>query len=321
MTQINCSKSGHTEESNNDEKIGMRTSITFIMNEDKNGSNTFYKNATYYYNMHPSEKSDIVQHSCRTLEEVIEYLNHGEKAIKYKVINIVCHGNAWQGLAVPINGKYGRASLPNLTNAYKKNNIPALCSHQIDQQTKINIVSCGIGQNNDLVEIIGKILSCPAKKNKPIINLESDYVNFTDKLEMRLSSFYFVTSKYDYEDPKNIASKLRKKYDSTPIEWERAYETFHTSERNIPYKHCFRMMVEWNFFFDKKNMMPVLTSDTAIRQWLETQPEPSNELAQMQLTKEDFMWHCFSHSDEKNGIKIKGYSMVAGVMIDQCPFN
>ena len=73
------------------------SSVTFIMGSDKPNTNDFYKNATYYYHMHPIDKTDFVILSCKSLEDVLDYLTLQSDHTYFETINIVCHGNPWQG--------------------------------------------------------------------------------------------------------------------------------------------------------------------------------------------------------------------------------
>lgn len=319
LTQYSCSKvsiDNHNASPINNCVTEGRTSVTFIMGTDKPNTNDFYKNATYFYNMHPEHKTDYVIHSERSLMNVIQYLSDSPSGKYYSTINIVCHGNPWQGLSVAVNNDISRATLPHLDSALKNNLISPLCSAYIDSFTKINIISCGVGQNKAFTQTINKLFSCPAKTNNPVVNVEKYYVNFTDKMQFRQSQFYFVSSKYDYNDPNVISGKLRRKYKDVPINWKQAYQNSYRQETDDPYKHGFRMMIEWSFGIDNKNIIPDMKTDNEILKWIKSQPAAMHELEQMQLKPEDFMWHAFPPTDQTFDIKIKGYGNVEGVMID-----
>ncbi|MBK7632895.1 MAG: hypothetical protein IPJ13_00445 [Saprospiraceae bacterium] len=292
------------------------SSVTFIMGSDKPNTNDFYKNATYYYHLHPIDKTDFVILSCKSLEDVLDFLTLQSDHTYFETINIVCHGNPWQGLSMPIANNLPRASLPNLDAAFKKNWINPLCTDAVDQHSKINIISCGVGQNKEISDIIKKIFTCPKTKTSPMINIETNYVNFTDKLDKKRSEFYFVASKYDYNDPGILASKLSNKYKTIALNWQKAYRNEHRNSENEPYKHHFRMLVEWKIGFNEGTEIPELKKDADILNWLKIQPAAMGELQQMQLKPEDFMWHCLKVTDQPNTIKIKGYGNVEGVMID-----
>jgi len=51
-----------------------RTSITFIMGEDKKESNPYYQEAMQYYRHHPKDGTDIVNNDCRSLVAMQKYL-------------------------------------------------------------------------------------------------------------------------------------------------------------------------------------------------------------------------------------------------------
>ncbi len=293
-----------------------RSSVTFIMGTDEPNSNTFYKNATYYYHMHPEDKTDVVTHSCKTLKDILDYLSNPLESKSYGTINIVCHGNPWQGLSMSIATDLPRASLPNLLSGLKSKWITPLCANSIDHHSRINIISCGVGQNNELAEILKEIFSCTESGSLPVLNIEKYYVNFTDKLDKKRSEFYFVASKYDYNDPNTISGKLKNKYRNIPINWQKAYRNESRNSGDDPHKHRFRMLVEWKIGFNDSNEIPELKNDVDILKWLKSQHAAMAELKQMDLKPEDFMWHSFLVTDQSNTIKIKGYGNVEGVMID-----
>jgi hypothetical protein len=293
-----------------------RSSVTFIMGADEPNSNNFYRNTTYYYHMHPEDKTDVVTHSCKTLKDILDYLSNPLESKSYGTINIVCHGNPWQGLSMSIATDLPRASLPNLQSALKSKWITPLCTNSIDHHSRINVISCGVGQNNELVEILKEIFSCPESGSLPVLNIEKYYVNFTDKLDKKRSEFYFVATKYDFSDPNTISGKLKYKYKNTPINWQKAYRNESKNSEDAPYKYRFRMLVEWKIGFKDLKDIPVLKKEADILKWLKTQNTAMDELKQMQLQPEDFMWHSFLISDQHNTLKIKGYGNVEGVMVD-----
>lgn len=296
-----------------------RTSVTFIMGDDESQKNNFYKNATYFYHMDITQKTDFVVHSCKTLMDVSEYLSNNSNGKKFGTINMVCHGNPWQGLSILIAKHLPRANVSNLENALKNKWIKPLCSDGIDHNTIINIVSCGVGKNNDFKSVINKFFTCPDNPYPPLINIETHFVNFSDKHEKRLSDFYFVLSKYEFDDPQIIANKLQNKYQQILIDWQTAYNHDNKLSGDRPYKHQFKMLVEWKIGFEHQNEIPNLSKEPDIVTWLKTQNDAMTELEQMKLKLEDFMWHSFVVTDQQNTLKIKGYANVEGVLVDVPP--
>lgn len=293
-----------------------RASVTFIMGVDKPNTNDFYKNATYFYNMHPAYKTDFVIHSQLTLADVLRYLTASPANKSYSTVNIVCHGNPWQGLRVAVDKNIPRATLPQLNAALKNGLISPLCSPYIDDLTKINIISCGVGQNRAFSEILNQLFKCRANNKNPNVRVDKHYINFTNKMNFTQSEFYFVASKYDYNDPNVISGKLKLKYKDIPINWKKAYQNTIDLETNEPYKHRFRMLIEWKIGFNNENEIPDFKNDTDILTWIKTQNNAMQELEQMKLKPEDFMWHSLPVNDQPISLRIKGYGNVEGVMIN-----
>ena len=87
-----------------------RVSITFILGNDVKATNSFYSNASYFYNMNDHYKTDFVVHNCTSLIDVLNYLKSQHDGFGYSTINLVVHGNPWQGLRLPIDKDQPRAS-------------------------------------------------------------------------------------------------------------------------------------------------------------------------------------------------------------------
>ena len=292
-----------------------RPSITFILGQDKSNNNNFYTNATYYYNMHPTQKTDFVINHCRTLKDILNYLERDSLKEKYGIINLVCHGNPWQGLSIHIDSTLPRASITNLKKSIDGNFISPICSKVIDSKTIINIVSCGVGQNSDYKKVLEKIFTCQNTGEKPNLFIEKYYVNFKDKLEMEKSNFYFVTSKYEFDEQDLIVKKLSSKYSDVAINWETAYENEANNNEKSPYRHHFKMVIEWEFAFKNASEIPIFRNSNSIEDWLKLQKNAMSEIKQMQLEPSDFQWYSLP-SLKKNNVRVKGYCNVEGVMVD-----
>lgn len=157
-----------------------RVSITFILGNDEKSTNSFYAHASYFYNMNDDHKTDYVVHSCKTLNDVLNYLKNQHNGFCYSTINLVAHGNPWQGLRLPIDKDLPRASAVHLKNALDSGMLKPLCTTKIDGGTTINVVSCAVGNNALFVEMLEQLFFCPESNSHPTIHCEKFYVNFSN---------------------------------------------------------------------------------------------------------------------------------------------
>ncbi|MBK8701805.1 MAG: hypothetical protein IPN29_20470 [Saprospiraceae bacterium] len=293
-----------------------RVSITFILGQDEKITNEFYQNATYYFQMSAKDKTDFIVHNCKSLKAVQAYIQRELTGKKFKTINLVCHGNPWQGLRIPIGDGLPRASATHLEVAFQNGYISPLCSSKIDEATTINIVSCGVGQNKLFLEMMKNIFTCPSSNLSPTVNAEAFYVNFSNKQEYVRSSLYYVTSKYDQKDNGVFISKLKRKYNNEGIDWKKAYRPSAKKCEGVPYRYHYKMLIEWSVSFKPQDKIPDLSTEKKIITWLNAQDYAKKELDQMQLKPEEIQWHCFVGPPSSKSIKIKGYCNIEGVMVD-----
>ncbi|HMS98808.1 MAG TPA: hypothetical protein PLQ57_06940 [Saprospiraceae bacterium] len=293
-----------------------RVSVTFILGTDEKSKNSFYSNASYFFNMNEQYKTNYVVNNCSTLIEVLDYLLNQHPGYCYSTINLVGHGNPWQGLRIPIDKGLPRASAVHLKNAFDANLLSPLCSPRVDGGTTINVVSCGVGNNVLFVEMLKKLFFCPDNETQPTLHCEKFYVNFSNNREYVKSSLFYIVSKYDQHNTATYVSKLKNKYPSNNIDWEAAYSNTCNRELGLPYRYHFKMLVDWKVSLDPQETKPVLNSDASIIAWLKNQDFALYELSQMQMNAEDIHWHCLSDPATPHLVKIKGYCNIEGVMVD-----
>jgi hypothetical protein len=296
-----------------------RVSITFILGNDEKSTNSFYAHASYFYNMNDDHKTDYVVHSCKTLNDVLNYLKNQHNGFCYSTINLVAHGNPWQGLRLPIDKDLPRASAVHLKNALDSGMLKPLCTTKIDGGTTINVVSCAVGNNDLFVEMLEQLFFCPENNSHPTIHCEKFYVNFSNNQQYTRSSLYFIVSKYDQHNPVVFISGLKNKYPATHINWEAAYSNPCSRDAGMPYRYHFKMLVDWKVSLDPHTVKPKLDTDANIMEWLKTQDFAIDELNQMQLKIEDLHWFCLPDPNDANLVKIKGYCHIEGVMVDHKP--
>lgn len=302
----------HSEVAEISNLINNGKSITFILGkDDPKLKNSFYRSATEYYSFDKNEKTDEVITKFRTIADLAEYLSNNQFKNVFSTINIVSHGNPWQGMSAKIYQGGPRANYKNLIEAFDNGLIKPICSNAIGQNTNINIISCGIGKDENLIYALQKLFQCRENNDHATVNISKDYVFFDSGNKKRDADFYFVVSKYKYNDRKRIESKIRSKYHDKTIDWKKALNRFEF-DNNEPYSHRFRILVDWKYLNQSKNIPNNLKSEKNIKIWIKTQKEAVDQLEQMQLNIDDLQWFAFYDKDE---LRIKAYANIEGVIV------
>lgn len=298
---------------------GKRISVTFIMGVDRNKGNDFYTQATKYFRSNPAGKTDFIIQDVATLSDVIDWLQKGTPHKQmYSDINIVSHGNPWQGMSVPVASGYYRCSYSTLQHAITNRKIKPLSSVFADSLTTIKIISCAVGRDKDFGKALSALFTGAYNpKNKPLISVPTSYLTFTEDNKMTEAAYYFITSKHRYDDNRVISARLMKKYGDLGFDWTKAYSTRRLSDK-YPSRHSFRMAVVWQFVYDSESEIPVLKDEKSILGYLNKQQECISELKSMELLPGEFQWFSFPLNQDQKGIKILGYCEVNGVLEPLC---
>ncbi|GJM31454.1 MAG: hypothetical protein DHS20C18_04550 [Saprospiraceae bacterium] len=296
-----------------------QVSLTFILGEDGENGNQFYKRANYYYQMHPTDKTDYVVYQCRSLQEVKDYLESFSQPLS--LINLVSHGNPWQGLSVPILKDGERSSYTNLKLAFDRQLISPVRTPALTAETRVNIVSCGVGQDEKLVGQLERFFEFHSGDH-PVVIASEHYINFGEKLKKYTSKYYFVTSKYEYADQTMIPNRLTGKYREAGIDWSEAYTKSAEDNPGSAYRYHFRMAVNWTVLFDNKREIDKIQSESDLVHWMKSQEKLNNALEEMDLTFQDFHWAYFQAGTDKDvALKIRGFCNVDGIMVNVAERN
>lgn len=287
-------------------------SITFILGkDDPKLKNSFYRAATEYFTYDKFAKTDEVLTQFRTLTELAEYLSNNEFKHVFNTVNIVSHGNPWQGMSAKIYKGGPRANFKNLNYAFDNGLLKQICSNAIGHNTIINIISCGIGKDENFVHAFQKLFYCDGDNDHATVNISKDYVFFDSGNKKRNADFYFVVSKYKFHDKNKIEAKIRSKYPDKFINWTEALNKCEFSN-NEPYSHSFRILVDWKYLNQTKNIPNNLNSEKNIKNWIKTQKEAVDQLKIMKLNIDDLQWFAFYDKDE---LRIKAYANIEGVIV------
>jgi hypothetical protein len=321
-TEEQC-QSGLAEEECKNEN---RTSITFILGEDKDPNNRYYEEASHYYTHNRSGKTDYVVSSCRSLTEVKDYLKENEtiNCLPWGTINLVSHGNEWTGLSVRVTPDSKRATVERILEHIQSKEFEPLSAALIDSQTEVFLHGCGVGNSQALVEAVRAFMS--GKNYKPLMYAPklfeyyaSVHSDIGTQSERYLAQSWVVSYKMG-EKPNMISlmNELREKYQDVPVDWSGSLQREKPRWIGDTYHYTFEVPVKW--VIPVSGVVTDLTQEKNQITWLQAQPKILNELAKLQIPIEKFKWSFTNvYIDKDDGsrvraIYVKGYCTVLCVL-------
>jgi len=322
ITDCECHKS---EPSFIEEKPVFGEEITFILGDDKALDNPFYKQAETYYRYNKDDKTEHVVTSCQSLTEVQDYLIKEVSDRPWKLINLVSHGNQFTGLSVRIEPGGKRASPQQLTKYIDNSKLKELPNHVINNDTRIILHGCGLGNNEELLTLVQKVFS--TKNSIPKFTASKHFEYYVTISENNIHPIKYQADNWPIYYRKGykpsdgvLGRRLSKKYPNSTINWiealknETAYlpgEVFHY-EYTIPLK--------WVFTYTSKDSIPELKSNKAIVEWVSKHPTMSQDLHNLNIPANRFNWwirNVYVKNDDGTrspALWIKGYCTILNVL-------
>jgi hypothetical protein len=306
-----------------DKMTTSRSSIAFILGEDKETDNPYYAEALRYYSTNPEGKTDFVINTCRSLVDVKEYLkkNKSPNNLPWGTIHLVSHGNQWTGLSVKISPDSKRATLQRILEHIQSDQYESLKPTVIDAETQLLLHGCGIGNNGALVEAVSSFFS--NKNNRPMIFAPKlfEYYASTGS-EKKLQSQRYVAQSWlisypmaDKPSPNLLTNELREKYSDARVDWQSALSREQPRWIGDAYHYTFEVPVKWIIPIDSAF---ALSEESQIA-WLQNQQQIVDELKALQLPIEEFKWSLTNGYTESKGHKmpavfVKGYCTMLCVL-------
>lgn len=285
-----------------------RQSITFILGEDKESDNPFYKNAEDYFKYNPEGMTDHVVTHCRSLTEILEVLNRYHELIQqpFSLINIVSHSNPWTGISMALFKEGERINADRLENALKDNLIHST-KGGIDQDTKIVFHACGLGKNERLVNALQASFTTNSQQ-KPKLVANNHYINFRKEgdqvFRKEMEVFYaFYPTAYKPADL-HLVRQLKSRYPEVDINWLDALNTQTINNESDIFSYKYNVPIEWEIFYPEYDV-PLLPTREDQMEWIMNQDNLITLVEKTEIPLKDFRWIV------KKGDKVyeEGYSV------------
>jgi len=311
----------------NEPCIEERKSITFILGDDKEEDNRYYKEATAYYTNNAEGKTNYLITTFRSLTEVRDYLevNAPTNGLPWGRINLVSHGNQWTGLSVKVAPGAKRSTPKRIEEYINSNDFCPMSKNTIDEKTEIFLHGCGVGNNEALVNILAKAFR--SEEHQPLVRASklfeyyaSAQTNNVVQTEHYLANSWFTCYAMGERPSENVISnEFHDKYPTASVDWHHALQT--TTPRWIgdTYHYTFEVPVKWVIPVTSDSI-PSLTSVEAQLQWLKQQSQIIEELTNIDIPMEKFTWSFTTvYINNDDGTKspavwVKGYCTILCVL-------
>ena len=318
-----CIESESTMTEDRFQSLSDHTSVTFVMGADKQGSN-YYTLATEHFLFDDQERTDIVINSCRTISDVINFLNDSKlrNTNPWSIINIVAHGNPNTGINLYLSDEGEKATPKRMLQAVLLDTLPKVNASVVDSTTKVNVWSCGIGKNPLITFSMSKFFQ-PDNGDNLSVYCSPHFVIFKPDTEShkisRLSlSYWPYYYKRGYRpSDSEIVQALNRSYPTDTVNWNHAIEQSIDSDL---FSQEYHIPVSYTKIYDQKSERPDLTTTEQQMQWLNAQKSILEQIEDSGIPKEKFNWqvrniiHTDSYGNKVPAVKAIGMATVVNVL-------
>ncbi len=307
-----------------------RESITFILGDDTEEDNMFYKEAARYYQYDLIDRTEYMVNSCRSLTEVREYLLKHPPINNqpWGAINLVTHGNQWLGLSVKIAPGQKRTTEKSLKNALNNGVFIPLPNAVIDSSSELFVHGCAVGQNKNLLEAIGIVFR--SNNEKPLVRASLFFENYTSHEEngtVYNSKRYFAKTWFAYykrgyrPGDIRISRQLKQRYPDADVNWRDVLKREGPRWPGDSYHYSFDVPVKWIVTYSDNESLPDISTDENKNLWLLDQDELLSVIESTEIPINKFIWRIktIKYKCEDGtlipAIRVKGYATVLCILM------
>ncbi len=274
-------------------EIENHTSVTFIMGSDKQGSN-YYSLATEHFLYNEEEKTDLVINSCRTVSDIITFLNDSKlrNTNPWSVVNIVAHGNPNTGMNLYLSDEGEKATPKRMLQAVLIDSLPKVSAHVMNSNTNVNVWSCGIGKNPLITMSLNKIFQ-PQDGDSVSVYCSPHFVIFrpdsiTNEIRRLSLSYWPYYYQRGYRPSESeIAYEMSKQYPTDTLNWRGALSE---KESKDLFSEEYHIPVSYTKIYDRKSDRPELGSKVQQLKWLKSQNSIVSQVENAGIPLDKFHW-------------------------------
>ena len=301
-----------------------KQSIAFLLGEDASGKQ-YFQLAEQHFLFDEEEQTDVLVKSCRSIEDVLYYINETADHVFWETIHIVVHGNPYNGLSVAIDNEGPRATPKNLIKATMNLSLPAIQTAAIDTNTQINFWACGIGKNPFIKIAMEHFFKLPNGR-LPQLYVSSHFVLFEKSKNgyapKRYNAKYWpYIFKRGYRPADwQIEKSLKQQYPTIDVDWMVAIQRSESGTNYSSFQNIFHIPVSWTVIYPSKQSRPSVRSKEDKMEWIRSQPALLQQIEEVNIPLDKFTWtvNKIIHTDEQGqkvpAIKAIGMATVLCVL-------
>ncbi len=326
-TESTESKRGHLNKTPTN--FHSRESITFILGEDRELDNPYYKEAEIYYRYSYKDRTEHLVTSCRSMQEVREYLASFPPSNKrpWGLINLVTHGNQWIGLSVRLTPEGKRTSENSIHEASKLGLFSPMPDSIIDNFSCIYVHGCAVGKNIDLLRAVSNLFASTNYKPRVQASPLFEYYTSNQTHMGRVSSHrYYTRAWYAYYKKGyrpcdiHISNQLKKQYPKTRILWRDVLTREVPRWEGDTYHYTFDVPVKWVTLYSSWDDLPDISSIENQQQWIRQQADLMEAINKTKIPLDKFSWqfkkirYPLDDGSLVPGIRVRGYCTVLCIL-------
>ncbi len=306
-----------------------RQSITFILGDDEKGAKPYYSLAFDYYRTDKFARTENINNTCRSLSEVRDYLrdNPPGNGRPWGLIHLVSHGNEWYGLSVPVEPGSKRSSTDRLDEFVNEGKFESLSDQLIDDSTEIFLHGCGLGNDQELLQVVSKAFG--GKGKRPLVTaskLKEYYFSMGHpNQQKRIQLYYAQTWKIYYQfksrpDNETLKQEFAQRYPEEKVDWEEALKYTNPAVPSDVFHYEVNIPVYYTVKYASKDSLPDLSSDEKKLKFIKSQKKFAGLIGKSKIPFEKFTWTTkrIYVTDDKNkkqpAISITGWCTVLCVV-------
>lgn len=302
-----------------------RENITFILGKDAGTKNPYYSQAEKYFRADQKERTEYLITYCSSLVEVRNYLTENPPAngLPWGQINLVSHGNQWQGLSVAVSSGSERTTSESIEKAINNGVLIEIDDTLLDEESELFVRGCGVGNDLELLKKLaeafgGMDVKPTVRASKLFEYYYSEHAETPGRMYAKSWLAYYKTG-YRPGDIR-LARQLQNNY---PNENKNRWDAL---SRTVPrwagdsYHYTFNIPVKWIVVYPHRDSVPDISTRKSQEAWIKNQPDLNKVISTIGISPDKFDWRFRNiRLRTKDGaflpaIRAKGYCTVLCVL-------
>ena len=278
-----------------------RTTITFIMGEDKGEYNQYYTLANFYYRLNHEDRTEVVVEGLHSLSEVLEYLGEHptENGLPYGHINLVSHGNEFVDLQMKVTPHSSRTSADAIFEALLDGTLVPPDNSVVDSHTVVYLHGCAVGNNQLLLNMLARAFGDGNGVKVKASKLFEYYAYLSKNQNPQSIHHYFARTWYAYYHPdsvidqKSLVRQLRKRYPHDTTHWSEGLDRRFQENPSDLYHYSFIVPCSYEEMFGPGKKLPAVNGPQHRKQWLEAHPDFAELMAITHIPQQYFQMRFY----------------------------